>query len=342
MNLIFEAIKTALIKGEAKVNLREAAGLAASGSGIGGNIVFDDAFSTMRQVNPMRQYGRVIPVIGSDAAFVARTGNATYQTNPWGYPVQNNTGTPGIATTIWQLPVRAITAQLPIRTAVLSDINGLDPAIVADLADEFAQVENSSMVQNNDQSGTTTTATGGTSGLRGLLTYGVSTSAAAFGSSGSAITNGLHTILSVAPTGSVLTFADIASLMGAFPAPYWHLPGTAWMMHPTTLRSLRFLKDTNGMPVFIDAGVVNGQAQQFLYGWPIITNGAMDTLTAAAAVGTRFVYLANWPRFTTIGDQEEMSIQRNDQYAPGFVSLYAEKRVVATVRDPFAGVVLGT
>jgi len=342
MNLIYEAVKTALIKGEAKVNLYEASTLTGSGSGVGGNVVYDDAFAAMRQANPMRQYGRVIPVMGSDAAFVAKTGNATYQTNPWGYPVQYNTGTPGTATTVWQLPVRAITAQLPVRTAVMSDINALDPTIVQDLADEFAQQENASMVQNNDQSGTTTTSTGGTSGLRGLLTYSVSTSAAAFGTSGNAITNGVHTILSVSPTGSVLTFADITSLMGALPPMYWHLPGTAWMMHPTTLRSLRFLKDTNGMPVFIDAGVVNGVAQQFLYGWPIITNSAMDTLTASAAVGTRFIYLANWPRFTTIGDTEQMVIQRNDQYAPGFVSLYAEKRVVSTVRDPFAGVVLGT
>jgi hypothetical protein len=35
-----------------------------------------------------------------------------------------------------------------------------------------------------------------------------------------------------------------------------------------------------------------------------------------------------------------MSIQRFDQTAPGFVTLYAEKRLASTVRNPFAGVFL--
>jgi HK97 family phage major capsid protein len=49
------------------------------------------------------------------------------------------------------------------------------------------------------------------------------------------------------------------------------------------------------------------------------------------------IYLANWNRFLTIGDSEEISIQMMDQTAPGFVTIYAEKRVVSSVRDPFAG-----
>jgi hypothetical protein len=39
----------------------------------------------------------------------------------------------------------------------------------------------------------------------------------------------------------------------------------------------------------------------------------------------------------TIADVEVMSIQAMEQTAPGFVTLYAEKRLVSTVRDPFAG-----
>jgi hypothetical protein len=33
-----------------------------------------------------------------------------------------------------------------------------------------------------------------------------------------------------------------------------------------------------------------------------------------------------------------MSIQAFEQTAPGFVTMYAEKRLVSSVRDPFAGV----
>ena len=35
-----------------------------------------------------------------------------------------------------------------------------------------------------------------------------------------------------------------------------------------------------------------------------------------------------------------MTLQRFDQTAPGFVTLYAEKRLASTIRDPFAGVFL--
>jgi hypothetical protein len=48
--------------------------------------------------------------------------------------------------------------------------------------------------------------------------------------------------------------------------------------------------------------------------------------------------LANWDRFLTIADIEEIDIQIYEQSAPGFLTMYAEKRVATTVRDPFAGV----
>ena len=127
---ILAAIKESMQTGaKIKVNLTEAAVLTGSGSGVGGNTVFDDSFAALRYANPFRMSARVIPVEGSDIQFVAKTGNATYATNPWGYPVQNNLGNPGVSTSIWQLPVRAVTAQLPIRTAAYSDINNIDITI---------------------------------------------------------------------------------------------------------------------------------------------------------------------------------------------------------------------
>jgi predicted phage gp36 major capsid-like protein len=50
------------------------------------------------------------------------------------------------------------------------------------------------------------------------------------------------------------------------------------------------------------------------------------------------VYPAEWSQFFTIADNEIMYIQRFDQTQPGFIYLFAEKRVCSTVRDVFAGV----
>ena len=50
------------------------------------------------------------------------------------------------------------------------------------------------------------------------------------------------------------------------------------------------------------------------------------------------IYLADWSRFVTIADVEEMTVQAMEQTQAGFITLYAEKRMVSTVRDPFAGI----
>lgn len=333
-NPILEAIKTALVEGESKVNLNEASALTGSGSGVGGNVVYDDAFAVLRQANPLRQGSRSITVSGSDAAFVVKTGNATDSTNPWGYTFTPNSGSPDIATSFWQLPVRVVTAQLPVRTAVLSDINSLEESIVSDLALEFSQVEAQSMISNNDQSGSTTTSTGGTNGLRGLNSY-LSGSSASFGTSGSAITNGIHTIKTITQAGASIAYDDIATLASALPAQYWSLPTTAWMMNPATVAALRKLKgSTGGAPMFVETGDDDGGAVAYVFGFPVIINPYMDDVGS----GKFPIYLANWDRFVTIGDTEEMTIKRYDQTQAGYVTIFAEKRVVSTVRDVFAGV----
>tara|TARA_R110000868_G_scaffold182605_1_gene423602 strand:+ start:5779 stop:6792 length:1014 start_codon:yes stop_codon:yes gene_type:complete len=327
---ILAGIKQAITEGgTVNIDLKEASAITGSGSGVGGRAVFDSAFATLRYANPFRMGSRIVPVAGSDMQFVAKTGNATNQTNPWGYPVQNNVGSPDINTSIWQLPVRAITARLPIRTAVLSDVNGLQAEIVEDLAMEFAQVEGASMAVNSDQAGSTTTATGATSGLRGLDMY-ASGAASAFGTSGTAITNGIHTISTVAQTGGGVVYNNIVDIVNAFPSQYWALPGNAWHIRPSMIDSLRSLKDSQGLPLFLEIGDEDGAAVGRMFGFPVIPNPYLSTAFP--------IYLANWTRFLTIGDTEEMSIQIMDQTTPGFVTLYAEKRVVSSVRDPFAGV----
>ncbi len=333
---VIQGIKEALQEGQATVNLREASALTGSGSNVGGRVIYDDAFASLRYANPFRQVSRQITTIGSDQAFVVKTGNSSDTTNPWGYGVNTDEGSPNQATSFWQLPIRCVNAVLPVRTAVLSDIDNLEETIAMDLALEFSQNEANSMMFNNDQTGSTTTSYGATSGLRGLNSYPGSTSAASFGTNGSAITNGIHTVLQVQQAGaSAVTYDDIANLMAALPAQYLFKAETCWMMHPTTIGALRKLKgSTGGAPMFVEAGDDDGGAVIYIFGHRVIPNPYMDV----AGVGKYPVYLANWERFVTIADNDQMSIKRFDQTAPGFVYMYAEKRMCSTILDVFAGV----
>lgn len=327
---VLNGIKQALTESKpVTINLSEASALTGSGSGIGGRVLFDDAFAALRYANPLRMGARQIPVNGSDMQFVAKTGNATNPTNPWGYTFTPNVGTPNTDTTIWQLPVRAIAAQLPIRTAVLSDVNNLDPTIADDLALEFAQQEALSMVRNDDQSGSTTTTTGAGLGLRGLDSY-ASGSVSAYGTSGTGMTNGIHTIATMSLGGVTVTYNKVVQTVEMFPAQYWALPGTAWHMTPDLIKHLRQIKDNQGLPLFLEIGSKDGSAVGNLFGFPVIANPYLSDAFPA--------YLGNWPRFLTIGDTETMTIQGFEQTAPGFITMFAEKRVVSSVRDPFAGV----
>lgn len=337
-SVILNGIKEALKHGESTINLKEASSLTGSGSGVGGRVIYDDAFASLRYANPLRKVSRVINTIGSDEAFVVKTGDATLiqsgSNNPWGYGVNSNVG--NYATSFWQLPVRCINATVPVRTAVLSDINYLNETIAMDLALEMSEQESLSMMFNNDQAGSTTVNYGATSGLRGLNSYTGSTSAAAFGTSGSAITNGLHTVLQVEQaSASAVSYDDLANLMASLPAQYLFKPSTAWMMHPTTIGALRKLKASSSNVInFVEAGDDDGGAVVYIFGHPVIPNPYMDV----AGSGKYPVYLANWERFVTIADNEEMKIELLEQSAVGFITFYAEKRVCSTIRDVFAGV----
>ena len=327
---ILDGIKQALTEGgKVTIDLREASTLTGSGDGIGGRTYFDDAFSTLRYANPFRMGSRNIKTANSSAIqFVAKTGNAT-SANPWNPNATPDSGSPNTATAYWVMPTRIINAQLPIRIAAMDDINGLKEALLTDLTLEFSQQEGASMATNNDQSGSTTTTTGGTYGLRGLDTY--LSGSAAYGTSGTAITNGIHTLVTTSLGGVTPTYNKITNIANSLPAQYWALPTTAWHMTPTMIQTLRQLKDSQGLPLFLELGEPGeGGAVGSIFGWPVIPNSYLSTDYP--------IYLANWDRFLTIADVEEMTVQVFEQTAPGFVTLYAEKRVASTVRDPFAGV----
>lgn len=335
---ILAGIKSTLETGDKiNIDLREASALTGSGDGVGGRTFFDDVFASFRYANPFRQGARQIATPNMSAIqFVAKTGNAADATNPWGYTFTPNSGSPNVNTSIWQMPTQVITAQLPIRSAVLSDVNGLNNELIEDLMMEFAQLEGASMGINNDQSGSTTTSTGATYGLRGLNSYpGAAGATAAFGTSGTAITNGRHTIATVGATIAGLSKSTLSDMRAALPGQYWSLPGTAWMMHPTAIDVLTKAITAGNVPYFVEVGADNGGSVVNVFGWPVIPNPYLDPWTG---VGSISIYLANWPRFLTIADVEEMSIQAMDQTAPGFITLFAQKRMASTVRDVFAGV----
>jgi HK97 family phage major capsid protein len=333
---ILTGIKQTIETGDkVKIDLREASAITGSGNNIGGRTLFDDAFAALRFANPLRQVARQVVRSGQSAVqFVAKTGNATTQANPWGYTFTPDSGTPNTNTSIWQIPTRVITAQLPIRSAVLSDVNYLDETLVQDLFQEFGTQEANSMIINNDQAGSTTTTTGGVDGLRGLNSY-TTAAASAYGTSGTAITNGIHSIATVTQATAAITYGAITDMARLFPAQYWNLPGTAWMMHPQTIHDLRNLGPiTAAIREFAEVGSNEGGAIKNIFGFPVIANPYMQTVGA----GNFSVYLANWTNFVTIADVEEMNVQAFEQTTPGFITLYAEKRLVSTVRDPFAGI----
>ena len=340
---------------EMQAYLTEASALTAGGNNQGGRTAYDPVFVALRLYNPMRGLSRTVATDGSSYQFRVKTGNAGAQ---WGYAIQNN-GTPTTEdTSIWQLVLKDINVQFPIRTAALDDIDGLEANVVDDMLAEFSQAEAQSMISNNDQTGTgSTVTTGGADGLRGLDQYaggnatytGGTTSAAAFGSSGTGSTSGLHSLatydqLTTNGFGSTnnVTFQDVVNMVYALPQQYW-TPGAKWMINPVMLAAIRGLKDNNGTPIFermhpaAEAGIV-GQ----LLGFDVVVNKYVDNPTAAGgSAGTTKLYpmfFCDWTRFHTIIDRLNMLVRRYDQTAPGYITFYGEKRLATSVRDPNAGV----
>ena len=336
--------------------MAESSALTAGGDGKGGRTAYDPVFVALRLANPMRGLSRTVATDGSSYQFRVKTGNAGAQ---WGYGIQNNGSTQTTEdTSIWQLVLKDINVQFPIRTAALDDIDGLEANVVDDMLAEFAQAEAQSMISNNDQSGSgTTVSTGGADGLRGLDQYpganstfaGGTTSVAAFGSSGTGSTTGLHSLATYDQLTSnintvganAITYKDVINLIYALPQQYW-TESARFMVNPILAQAIRGLQDTNGRPIFNSTESLNpnGIIGQLL-GFDVVMNKYCDTpsQTAVAVAGTVSKYpmfFGDWSRGHTIIDRLNMVMRRYDQTLPGYITFFGEKRLATSVRDPNA------
>ena len=305
----------------------------------------------------MRGISRTVATDGSSYQFRVKTGNAGAA---WGYTIQNNGATTTEDTSIWQLVLQDLNVQFPIRTAALDDIDGLEANVVDDMLVEFAQSEALSMVQNNDQAAQSgTNPYGGLNGLRGLDQYagsnatytGGTTSTAAFGTSGTGSTTGLHSLATydqltsnVNTVGAnAIQYKDVINLIYALPQQYW-TPNAKFMVNPILAQAIRGLQDTNGRPIFNSVESLNpdGIIGQLL-GFDVVMNKYLDNPSQATtgSAGTNSLYpmyFADFSRFHTIIDRLNMVMRRYDQTLPGYITFYGEKRLATSVRDPNAGV----
>lgn len=337
--------------------MKEASALTAGGDGKGGRTAYDPVFRALRLANPLRGVSRTVATDGSSYQFRVKTGNAGAQ---WGYGIQNNGAPTTENTSIWQVVLKDINVQFPIRTAALDDIDGLEPNVVDDMLAEFAQSEAQSMISNNDQSGDgTTVATGGADGLRGLDQYaganatytGGKTSVAAFGSSGTGSSSGLHSLATydqlttnANTVGAAnITYKDVINFVYALPQEYW-TESAKFVINPILLSQIRGLTDSQGTPIFermqpLETDGIVGR----LLGFDVVVNKYVDNPSQAAtgAAGTTSLYpmyFGDWSRFHTIVDRLNMVMRRYDQTLPGFITFFGEKRLATSVRDPFSGV----
>jgi predicted phage gp36 major capsid-like protein len=335
--------------------LKEASALTAGGDGKGGRTGYDPVFAALRLANPMRGLSRTVATDGSSYQFRVKTGNAGVA---WGYAIQNNGATTTEDTSIWQLVLQDLNVQFPIRTAALDDIDGLEANVVDDMLAEFAQAEALSCIQNNDQAAqSSTNPYGGTNGLRGLDQYagaaatyaGGTSTAAAFGTSGTGSTSGLHSLATydqitsnVNTVGAnAIQYKDVINTIYALPQQYW-TPNTKFMVNPILAQAIRGLQDTNGRPIFNSVESLNpdGIIGQLL-GFDVVMNKYLDnpsqaTTGSAGTTSLYPMYFGDWSRGHTIIDRLNMVMRRYDQTLPGFITFFGEKRLATSVRDPNA------
>lgn len=320
-----------------------------SGYNVGGRTGYDPVFVALRQTNPLRGVSRSVATEGSAYQFRAKTGDAGAQ---WGYAIQNNGSPTTQNTNIWQLVLKDLNCEFPVRTATLDDIDGLEGNIISDMMAEFGQVEAQSMILNNDQTDSPDTY-GGTNGLRGLNQYayastftGGTVHAASYGSSGVSTSNGLSTITTydqlttngTSTTTNNITYKDVVNFIYSLPNQYW-TDSAKFMINPIQLQAIRGLVDDQKRPIYIDGLARTDGIVGQLLGFDVVVNKYVNTPNDIGTTPTADLYpmfFGDWTKGHTIVDRLNMVLRRYDQTQPGFITFYGEKRLASSVVDPFA------
>jgi HK97 family phage major capsid protein len=333
--------------------MKEASALTGGGAGVGGRTAYDPVFVALRLANPMRGVARAVSTDGSTYQFRAKTGNAGAA---WGYAIQNNGSATTQGTNVWQLTLQDLNVQFPIRTAALDDIDGLEGNVVSDMMAEFSQAEAFSMIQNNDQ-GATSLPYGGSNGLRGLNQYagqagtyaGGKTTVAAFGTSGTGSSSGLHSLATydqltsnVNTVGaSNVTYKDLVNFVFSL-APQYRVPTSKFLVNSTFMAQIRGLVDSQGAPIFNrNQGLSVDGVIGTMLGFDVVESTYLDLPSQAAtgSAGTTSLYpmyFGDFQKGFTIVDRLNMILRRYDQTLPGFITFYGEKRLATSVVDPFS------
>jgi predicted phage gp36 major capsid-like protein len=334
--------------------MKEASALTGGGAGVGGRTAYDPVFAPLRLLNPMRGVSRSVATDGATYQFRAKVGDAGAA---WGYAIQNNGAATTENTNIWQLTLQDLNVQFPIRTAALDDIDGLEANVVSDMMAEFSQAEAQSMIGNNDQAAqSASNPYGGTNGLRGLDQYagnnatytGGTISTAAFGTSGTGSTSGLHSLATYDQLTSNIntvganniTYKDVINFVYSLPQQYWTTTA-CFVINPVLLQAIRGLTDLQGRPIYVDGlARADGIVGQLL-GFDVVVNKYCEnpSQTTVGAVGTTSLYpmyFGDFQKGHTIVDRLNMILRRYDQTLPGFITFYGEKRLATSVVDPFS------
>ena len=338
--------------GQYDAYMKEASALTGGGAGIGGRTAYDPVFAPLRLLNPMRGVARSVATDGATYQFRAKVGNAGAA---WGYAIQNNGAATTENTNIWQLTLQDLNVQFPIRTAALDDIDGLEANVVSDMLAEFSESEGLSMIQNSDQ-GATSLPYGGSNGLRGLDQYaganstyaGGTVSTAAFGTSGTGSSSGLHSLATydqltsnVNTVGAnAITYKDVVNFVYSLPQQYW-TASACFVINPILLQAIRGLVDTQGRPIYVDGLARTDGIVGSLLGFDVVVNKYCDAPSQAAtgSAGTNSLYpmyFGGFQKGFTIVDRLNMILRRYDQTLPGFITFYGEKRLATSVVDPNA------
>ena len=218
---------------------------------------------------------------------------------------------------------------------------------------EFSQQEALSMIQNDDQvASSNSTPYGGSNGLRGLNQYpgangsytGGTISTAAYGSSGTGSSSGLHDIATydqLTTNGSAsannVTYKDVVNFIYSLPQQYW-TPTAKFIINPLMLSAIRGLTDEQGRPIYIDGLSRDDGIVGTLLGFDVVVNKYLDTPTYAGVDKADLypMYFGDWNRGHAIVDRLNMVLRRYDQTLPGYITFYGEKRLCTSVVDPFS------